>query len=29
MFHEVMAMHFKMIARWNRFQVIDIFPVII
>ena len=29
MFHEIMAMYFKMIARWNCFRVIDIFPVII
>ena len=29
MFHEVMAMQFKMMARWSRFGFIDIFPVII
>ena len=29
MFHEVMAIYFKMTARRNHFRVIDIFPVII
>ena len=29
MFHEVMALYFKMMSRWNRFRVIDTFPAII
>ena len=29
MFREVMIKYFKMIARWDRFRVIEIFPVII
>ena len=27
MFHEVMTMHFKMMARWIYFWIIDIFPL--